>query len=201
MRDLNDYARDCGVVVTVLSPGALPNVAAQTPVAVTFILAARPYARPGVYAADLHLLGTPAGDRHARRLRYDLAIRIDVDRAPTPVIAWAGGPFNSFPAVARGATATETASFTTSVDLTDVRFVRTRMRRPRGVTITLARPSSASIAANAPTTVSLAVVATGLPSRAPGGFFAGAILVIGRPVGATRPVALYPALHITGAVN
>ncbi len=200
----NDTARDRGVIVTILAPSTFPTVTAGATVPVTFIVRATPNARVGGYADALYVKASEPG-APAVRLPYSLRYSIDVDAVPATIARWTGGNYVTFPAVAPGSILTETATFTTSADvfnatlrLTNTTLRLAKVRRSRGVRVTLLPLTSMTIAANTPVTVNVVIDTTKL---AVPGFFTGDIFLIAQPSGATARRLLYYGLHFTGAVQ
>lgn len=206
LRDtLGAYAASHGLTLAVLSPSpAAPiNVTANTPVPLTFTLAAAPTARVALYRdRAIYVYGSQGGGAVAG-LHYGLHFNVDVDRAPrvTPIVSWSGGSFASLPTVQAGQVATYSAAFSSNVDLTDVAFARyvsartARFRAPR-ITVALANGVT-TVAANALTQVTVTIDASHLKR---GGLYVGDLYVVGRAAGTARH-ALHYGLHITGAVS
>ncbi len=199
----NDTARDRGVVIAVLAPSTFPSVDAGAAVPVTFTISAKPGARLGGYADALYVKASELGEP-AVRLPYSLRYSIDVDQAPATTVAWTGGNYVTFPAVARGQIVTETATFTTSADVANAVVRLSGVQRSRGLRVRLiplngAEPATpVSIAANMPTTVSLVVDASKMAAP---GFFSGDVFLYAQPAGAPSRQLLHNGLHFTGAVQ
>ncbi len=204
-RALSDIATDRGVAITLLTPvAALSSVAARAPIPVSFTISATPRARVAAYPAALYVKGSVSGGP-VKGLHYGLHLTIDVDAAPATTVSWTGGNYVTFSAVARGSIVTETATFTTSADvanatlrLTNTTLRLAKVRRARGVRVTLLPLTSMTIAANTPVTVNVVIDTTKL---AVPGFFTGDIFLIAQPSGATARRLLYYGLHFTGAVQ
>ncbi len=123
-----------------------------------------------------------------------------MDRAPVivPHLTWAGGSAVAYSTVRRGTIATETASFTSNVTLTNMRFVRVLHTPVPGVTITVAPQPIATIAAGTPTMVSITIDATRATRT---GLFGADIYAAGQATGYAHSIGLHYGLHFDSAVG
>ena len=194
---LSDAAVAQGVTVTAITPASLPSVAANTPVNVTFSIAATADARLAAHPAGIDVVASAPGSV-SMRLYHTLRFTIRVTRIPPTTVAWAGGSYVTFPAVARGTVVTETASFTTSANVSNASLEVANLHGTRGVRVTVVPLSSAAIAANTPVTVNVVIDTTQLARP---GFYGGIVYVVAQPADAAAPHPLHLGLHFTGAVQ
>jgi hypothetical protein len=189
---VSDYAQSHGINVTVNSTslGTATSVGAATPVHVTFTISVAQNARVAIYNADLHVNGSINGAA-AKHLANDLDFSVDVDHM-NQVVSWlpAAAPNTAlvqpyqFLTVRRAETITETATFTSSVALTNVAVHRTLhdYAQDHGVAVTVVSTTlgtSTTLAANTPVTVTFTV------SVAPD----------------ARVAFYYADIHVDGSVN
>ncbi len=194
---LSDAAAAQGVTVTAITPASLPNVAANTPVNVTFSIAATADARLATHPAGIYVVASAPGSV-PMRLYHTLRFTIRVTRIPPTTVAWAGGSYVTFPAVTRGTVVTETASFTTSANVTNASLEVANLHGTRGVHVTVVPLTGTTIAANTPVTVNVVVDTTQLARP---GFYGGIVYVVAQPADAAAPHLLHLGLHFTGAVQ
>lgn len=164
------YAHSHGVSITVNSTslGSATSVAAGTAVRVSFTVSVAPNARVAIYNTDLHVNGSINGAA-ATHLANDLDLTIDVDHM-SQVISWLPAtapnttlvqPYQTI-MVRRAQTMTETATFISSVALTNVSVHRTLFdyAKDHGVAVAVISTTlgtSTTLAANTPVTVTFTV--------------------------------------------
>jgi hypothetical protein len=178
-------------------PMVLPSVPANMAVPVTVTISADANAGITVYHGDLHVVASVNGGPMVRLAR-DLDVAVDVDRAPTPRVAWPSGSPTSYAALTRVATpvtAVETATFQVTTALSNVTLVSAISGHD--VTITPA-PVASTVAANTPTTISFTIT---VAPTARTGTYRGVIWVSGLAAGETRAHARHNGLHFVLAVN
>jgi hypothetical protein len=132
-------------------------------------------------------------------LTHDLDFRLDVDRTPTPRVAWPSGSSVLYPTITHGSDlvrVTETATFTVNTVVSNVTLVSSSSGR--GVTITPAALASPTAAAHTPTGITFTIT---VASTAPSDVYQGAIYVSGMAAGETTAHALHHGLHVLFAVN
>jgi len=201
VRDLSDNAREHGVSLTVLSPATPVNIVQGAPVTVMFAISAAPAARIAAYPAALYVKASLFGGP-ATALHYGLHFTIVVDAAPATTVAWTGGNNVAYN-VSPGSVVTETATFTTSADVSNASLRLVYGQRLKGVHISLVPLSGAtpgglvSITANTPQTIN--IVITTSPKAA--GIFGGDVYLIAQPANAGARQLLHYGLHFTGAVQ
>lgn len=192
-----------GVVITVLTPATPATVTPGVPTNVVFTLAAAPDARIGAYPAALYVRGSLFGGPVVG-LHYGLHFTIHVVPAPATTVRWNNGVnYVSVPTVARGTVVTETATFTTSADVTNAVVAFAGVRQSAGLHLRLIPLSGAAetpvnIMANTPTTVNIVVDATGAVKS---GFFNGIVFLYAQPSGSAGRRLLHYGLHFTGAIQ
>lgn len=200
-RTLSDYSAEHGVAVTVISTSpATTSVAANTPVTVTFTVAAGPAARIGIYhGTDLHVDASTPTNSAVTGLRNDADLIVDVDAIPgtTPVISWSAH-HNNFGTITlrQGRSMNVALSFSSSVSLTNVsvRSSLNEFARQHGVAVGILSltPNTTSLVANASETVQFRVSAS--PS-APVGVYAADLHVDGSRAGAATASLQPQVLH------
>jgi hypothetical protein len=200
--DLSSAAAAHGVTLGVVSMNpATTTVSAGQPVSVTFTVSAAPAATPGIYPADLHVVGSFNGGP-AVYLVDDLDLRLVV--APlTPLVTWVNGSPMSFATITRSTATlsmTETATVTSNVSLSNVALVSKLSDRAsaQGLTASPVPVPGGAIAANTPTSVSFVI---SVPATAHPGVYSGAIWLTGQWANVTAPVRLTRTLHFIFAVN
>jgi len=194
---LSDAAAAQGVTVTAITPASLPGVAANTPVNVTFSIAATADARLAAHPAGIYVVASAPGSV-PMRLYHTLHFTVRVTPVPPTTVAWVGGNYVTFPAVTRGTLVTETASFTTSANVTNASLEVANVHGTRGVHVTVVPLTGTTIAANTPVTVNVVVDTTQLARP---GFYGGIVYVVAQPADAAAPHLLHLGLHFTGAVQ
>lgn len=197
-RELGDYASDHGVRVRVVSPLAPTSVLTGTAVPVVFTVSAGSAARLGAYPADLRVDAATANRRYAR-LGNDLDFLVAV-RRDVAVVQWQPSDNLGPIAVQRGQTVTETASFTSSVALTnvDIRRALGEDASERGVRVAVVSPATLpSVAANTPISVTFTLAAR---AGTPVGSYPSYLYVVGTEPGGPRAILHY-GLHFAVRVT
>jgi hypothetical protein len=181
---------------------AMTAVAAGVPYTVTFTVSAAPTATAGTYDGDLFVSGSYGGAAPAT-LSPDLDLVVVVARL-NPLVTWSTGSPVSYASITRNGTsvvtATETASFTTNVPLTNASLSATldSAAAAEGLTITAAPFAGNAVAPNVPTAASFTI---GVPASAEPGVYSGDLWIVGQAPDMAVPARIYHHLHFVFAVN
>ncbi len=201
VRDLSGYAAARGLSVTLLGTTSYATLSPNTPVGVSVSVAASATATPGVYGANLRLLGSANGGA-ATRLPFALGMAIRVAAPTTTLIAWPSGSPVAY-TVTRAANATvsaaQAATFSSTTALAGAVLVGELGPNAVRNGITIVTPAlPATIAANTPTSVQFTL---NVPQNARPGVYNGLVYLKASLTPGAVPVTLHYGLHFVLAVN
>ncbi len=179
--DLGNFAQANGVSISV--PGIPSTVPANTPIGLTFAIAATANARVGSYDADLHVMGSANGGA-AIHQTSNLTFKVDVD---APVVAPSMIYWTSIPGAVTlqaGQTVTVTTAFSSSTQL-------------NGAAVMTALSNGLTARG-----LSIAVVATNMPTTImPGTVVPVSLAITAAPTASTGGGTAYVDVHALNTLN